>query len=74
MGKVLKRAFSLKLKSFCKAGPLNQSYSKQESNLLRKNQSLNKEKDKTVGKSLNGNFRITYPDTITSVRVTGQKV
>lgn len=54
MGKGLKWAFSLSLKSFCKAGPLNQSYCKQESNLSCKNQSLNKEKDKTVGKSLNG--------------------
>lgn len=74
MGKVPKWAFSLSLKSFSKAEPLNQSYCKQESNILCKHQSLNKEKDKTVGKSLNGNSRITHPYIIFSVSMTGQKV
>lgn len=53
----------IKFRSFCKAGPLNQSFCKQESNLLCKKQSLNMEEDKTVGKSLNDNSRISlhYP-------------
>lgn len=61
MGRVSMWAISLSFKSFCKAGPLNQSYCKQESNLL------TRKKIKPVVKALNGNSRITHPYIIPSV-------